>query len=167
MLIRPDWRLTLYRGVCGAHAGAWADRVEVQSRRVVVPESGAQLEVLPADAAGTWGLTPHWVFADELANWKDVRDAPLWEAATSAVAKRRTVGWGVDYGVNAGSFRVQGVEHARSSSCGGVSERVVHRRGWVRIVWRSSGSVFRPPCSASCFWMGGRVAEGAFLSDER
>jgi hypothetical protein len=56
---------------------------------VIVPESGAVLEVLPADAPGAWGLTPHWLFVDELANWHDAPAARrLWEAASSAVAKR-------------------------------------------------------------------------------
>jgi hypothetical protein len=38
-----------------------AGRVDVQARRVLVPESGAVLEVLPADAPSAWGLTPHWL----------------------------------------------------------------------------------------------------------
>lgn len=72
-----------------ARTPSLAGRVEVQARRVVVPETGAVLEVLPADAPGAWGLTPHWVFVDELANWADGPAARrLWEAASSAVAKR-------------------------------------------------------------------------------
>jgi phage terminase large subunit-like protein len=64
-------------------------RVEVQSRRVLVPASGASLEILPADAPGAWGLTPDRVYVDELANWNDGPAARrLWEAASSAVAKR-------------------------------------------------------------------------------
>ena len=103
-----------------------AERVDVQSRRVVVPESGASLVVLPADAPGAWGLTPHWVFVDELANWSDGASARrLWEAASSAVAKRADARLVVL--TTAGSpdhFAFKVLEHARSSSLWRVSERV-------------------------------------------
>lgn len=36
-----------------------AERVEIQSRRVLVRPSGATLEVLAAEAPSAWGLTPH------------------------------------------------------------------------------------------------------------
>jgi len=66
-----------------------ADRVDIQTRKAIATDSGASLEVLPADAPGAWGLTPAVVFADELANWHDGPAAKrLWEAASSAVAKR-------------------------------------------------------------------------------
>lgn len=64
-------------------------RAEVQSRRVRVPESGARLDVLPADAPSAWGLSPDAIFVDELANWHDgPASRRLWEAASSAIAKR-------------------------------------------------------------------------------
>jgi hypothetical protein len=51
--------------------------------------NGAQLEILPADAPSAWGLNPHFVFCDELANWADAPGARrLWEAVSSAAAKR-------------------------------------------------------------------------------
>lgn len=65
------------------------DRVQVQTRRVIVPEFGSELAIMAADAAGAWGLTPHLVVCDELANWNDTDGMRrLWEAVSSAVAKR-------------------------------------------------------------------------------
>ena len=66
-----------------------ASELEMLTREVRAPRSGARLEVLPADAPGAWGLNPFAVFVDELANWTDGPAARrLWEAASSAVAKR-------------------------------------------------------------------------------
>lgn len=66
-----------------------AGQVEVLARKVRAVSSGATIEVLPADAPGAWGLNPYAVFVDELANWADGPAARrLWEAASSAVAKR-------------------------------------------------------------------------------
>jgi hypothetical protein len=108
-----------------ARTPALAGRVEVQSRRVVAPASDASLEVLPADAPGAWGLNPHWLFADELANWNDGPSARrLWEAASSAVAKRSDARLVVL--TTAGSpdhFAFRVLEHARSSSLWRTSER--------------------------------------------
>jgi phage terminase large subunit-like protein len=47
-----------------------ADRVSVADRDVV-------LNVLAADAAGSWGLRPHFVVLDELAQWAVRSDAQL------------------------------------------------------------------------------------------
>jgi hypothetical protein len=108
-----------------ARTEALAGRVDVQARRVVVPETGALLEVLPADAPGAWGLTPHWVFVDELANWSDGAAARrLWEAASSAVAKRfdaRMVVLTTAGSPDHFSFKV--LEHARSAALWRTSER--------------------------------------------
>ena len=61
---------------------------EVQSRRVVVPDTDARLDLLPADEPGAWGLTPDALFVDELTNWSDTPSPRrLWEAVSSAVAK--------------------------------------------------------------------------------
>jgi hypothetical protein len=100
-------------------------RVDVQSRRVIAPESGAELTVLPADAAGTWGLTPHWVFCDELANWPDTVGARrLWEAASSAVAKRPDARLCVlTTASSPDHFAYKVLEHARTSELWRVSER--------------------------------------------
>jgi hypothetical protein len=66
-----------------------SDRAEVQSRRVLAPASGARLDVLPADEPGAWGLNPDAVFVDEITNWSDTPSPRrLWEAVSSAVAKR-------------------------------------------------------------------------------
>jgi hypothetical protein len=105
---------------------ALRDHVQVQARRVIVPESGAQLEILPADAAGAWGLTPHLVVADELANWGDTPSARrLWEAASSAVTKRddaKLVVLTTPSSPDHWSFKV--LEAARGSSLWRVSERI-------------------------------------------
>lgn len=62
---------------------------EVQSRRVIVADTDARLDVLPADEPGAWGLNPDAVFCDELSNWSDtLSPRRLWEAVSSAVAKR-------------------------------------------------------------------------------
>ncbi|MDQ6776022.1 MAG: hypothetical protein M3071_07340 [Actinomycetota bacterium] len=114
-------------GIAGfvARTPALAGRVDIQARRVVVPESGAVLEVLPADAAGTWGLNPHWIFVDELANWNDGPAAQrLWQAASSAAAKRADCRMVVL--TTAGSpdhFSFKVLEHARRSSLWRTSER--------------------------------------------
>jgi hypothetical protein len=100
-------------------------RVEVQARRVLVPATGAVLEILPADTPGAWGLTPDRVYVDELANWSDGPAARrLWEAASSAVAKRSDARLAVL--TTAGSpdhFAFKVLEHARSAPLWRVSER--------------------------------------------
>lgn len=109
-----------------ARTPALADRLDVQSRRVLVPGSGAELVILPADAPGAWGLTPHRVYVDELANWNDGPSARrLWEAASSAAAKRSDARLAVL--TTAGSpdhFAFRVLEHARSSPLWRVSERL-------------------------------------------
>jgi hypothetical protein len=99
--------------------------LDVQARKVIAPRSGAMLEVLPADEAGTWGLNPHWVLCDELANWSDGPSAQrLWQAASSAVAKRPDARMVVI--TTAGSpdhFAYRELEHARRSDLWRVSER--------------------------------------------
>lgn len=59
--------------------GAW---------RVVHLSTGASLDVLAADAAGSWGLRPFFVIVDEIAQWEST-SAPkkLWESVSSSVAK--------------------------------------------------------------------------------
>jgi hypothetical protein len=68
---------------------AIGEKLDIQSRRVVVPSTGVSLDVLAADAPSAWGLLTRRVFVDELANWTDgPASRRLWEAASSAVAKR-------------------------------------------------------------------------------
>jgi hypothetical protein len=50
--------------------------------------AGTQLEVLPADASGSYGLRPFRLLVDELAQWAATTGPrKLWEATTSAMAK--------------------------------------------------------------------------------
>ena len=44
----------------------------MQATRVTALRTGVSLEILAADAASAWGLRPHWLVCDELANWADV-----------------------------------------------------------------------------------------------
>jgi hypothetical protein len=68
---------------------AIGEKLDIQSRRVLVPSTGASLDILAADAPSAWGLLTRRVFVDELANWTDgPASRRLWEAASSAVAKR-------------------------------------------------------------------------------
>lgn len=62
--------------------------LDVQAYRVGATRSGSVLEILAADAAGSWGLRPSFVVVDEVAQWGST-GAPrrLWEAVVTAVAK--------------------------------------------------------------------------------
>jgi phage terminase large subunit-like protein len=99
-----------------ARTAALEGRVELQARKVIIPSTGASLEIMPADASGAWGLTPHWLFVDEIANWGDTAPSRrLWEAASSAVAKRpdaRLVALTTSGSPDHFSYKV--LEHARS-----------------------------------------------------
>lgn len=165
-----------------SRAPALAGRVDVQSRRVVVPESGASLEVLPADAPGAWGLLPHWLFADELANWSDGPAARrLWEAASSAVAKRpdaRMVVLTTASSPDHFAYRV--LEAARRSELWRVSERhgpapwtsrerleeqrlrlpdAVFRQLWLNEWTAAAGSFLDPSVVGAAFVLDGPVLE--------
>lgn len=62
--------------------------LKIEMRRVTAAASGATLEVLAADAASAYGLLPHLVVADELAQWPATAGARgVWEAVVSAVPK--------------------------------------------------------------------------------
>lgn len=66
-----------------------AGALRVETKRVVVPASGATFEVLPADGASAFGLRPYMVVADEVAAWPDTPSARLLrEAVLSSLAKR-------------------------------------------------------------------------------
>lgn len=61
--------------------------LDVQARRVIGPR-GISLTSLPADGPGAWGLLPHWLIIDELAQWPDTANArELYDAVTSALPK--------------------------------------------------------------------------------
>ncbi|HSZ06774.1 MAG TPA: terminase large subunit [Solirubrobacteraceae bacterium] len=155
-----------------------ADRVEVQSRRVVIPATDCTLDVLPADAPSAWGLNPHRVYVDELANWTDgVAARRLWEAASSAVAKRSDARLCVL--TTAGSpdhFAFKVLEHARTSPLWHVSERVgaapwidperlaeqrvrlptaIYEQLWENLWVAVSGSFLDPSVLAAAFTLPG------------
>ncbi|MBI2480290.1 MAG: hypothetical protein HYV60_17150, partial [Planctomycetia bacterium] len=60
--------------------------VEVQKQLVINPHTGSSLEIISSDAASSYGLTPHFIIADELTHWKK-RD--LWDSLLSAAAKKQ------------------------------------------------------------------------------
>lgn len=45
-----------------------AGSVEIQQFRVITPRTGAVLNVLSSELAGSWGKTPRWLFVDEVCN---------------------------------------------------------------------------------------------------
>ncbi len=55
-----------------ANTPALESQITVESRRIVAPNRGAELIILPADSAGSHGLRPKWLVVDELCNWPDV-----------------------------------------------------------------------------------------------
>jgi hypothetical protein len=60
----------------------------VDSYRVTYRPTGTTVEVLAADAPGSWGLRPEFVVVDELAQWASAPSPrQLWEAVSSAAAK--------------------------------------------------------------------------------
>lgn len=62
--------------------------LRVEQYRVAVPRTGVVLEMLAADAPGSWGLRPWFLIVDELAQWGTTPGPrSFWEAITSAVAK--------------------------------------------------------------------------------
>jgi phage terminase large subunit-like protein len=62
--------------------------VKVEAFRATASRTGSTLEVLAADAPGAWGLRPHFLIVDELAQWATTPGPRrLWEAVTTAAAK--------------------------------------------------------------------------------
>jgi hypothetical protein len=60
----------------------------INNDRIINEQTGSRLDILMADAPSSYGLTPDFVFADELSNW---RQEELWTSIVSASAKRRSV----------------------------------------------------------------------------
>lgn len=58
-----------------------ASAVDVQAYRVVTARSGVVLDVLSADAASAYGLTPSLLVVDELCRWNDTANAREFYAA--------------------------------------------------------------------------------------
>jgi hypothetical protein len=66
-----------------------AGALSVDSFKVTSTKSRASLEVLAADSASAWGLRPHLLVVDEIAQWKSTREPQrLWEALHSATGKQ-------------------------------------------------------------------------------
>ncbi len=62
--------------------------LDLQTRRVIVPTTGASLDVLASDAASSWGLRPHLLVIDEFSAWPDTPGPRrFWESLSSAMAK--------------------------------------------------------------------------------
>lgn len=59
--------------------------IEVQKQLIVNPHTGSTLTIISSDAASSFGLTPHFVIADELTHW---RKRDLWDSLLSAAAKK-------------------------------------------------------------------------------
>ncbi len=56
--------------------------------------TGASLTALAADDAGAFGLRPHFVVVDELAQWNTSgRPQRMWEAVYTAIPKFRPPAW--------------------------------------------------------------------------
>lgn len=65
-----------------------AGALTVDNWRVTATRTGATLEALAADGPGAYGLLPHLVVVDELAQWPATRSArQVWEAVVSAIPK--------------------------------------------------------------------------------
>lgn len=45
-----------------------AGAAEIQQFRVITPRTGAVLQVMSSELAGSWGKTPRWLFGDEVCN---------------------------------------------------------------------------------------------------
>lgn len=63
-----------------------AEFLDAQAYRVLNRHTGSTLDVLAADVASSWGLTPSFVVVDELCHWSK-RD--LWDSLLSSSAKRK------------------------------------------------------------------------------
>jgi hypothetical protein len=101
MMRRPDGRLyalasdkdqggILVDALTGfiARSPALREHFKLGTWQVSCPRTGSVLQVLAADAPGTWGLRPTFVVVDEFASWMQVRAArQLWEAVSTAVPK--------------------------------------------------------------------------------
>lgn len=67
-----------------------AGAVEVQQTRVLTPSTGAVLDVLSSELAGSWGKTPFWVFVDEICNHDNTPPKEAFvKSLTTALPKRR------------------------------------------------------------------------------
>lgn len=61
--------------------------LRVLKREVVMDATDSKLEVLPADAAGSWGLRPSFILVDELHAWRTERAVEFFHALYSSLGK--------------------------------------------------------------------------------
>ena len=61
--------------------------LQVDRWRVYAPSTDASLEIMAADAGGSWGLRPSLVLADELSQWRSDAHQEVWQAVVSALGK--------------------------------------------------------------------------------
>ena len=61
--------------------------LRVDRWRVLAPSTDSVLEIMPADAGGSWGLRPSLVLCDELSQWRSEGHAEVWQAVVSALGK--------------------------------------------------------------------------------
>jgi hypothetical protein len=139
--------------------------IEVQTYKVVNLRTGTTLEVLAADAPGAWGLNPDGVFVDEFGNWADTPTARrLWEAASSAAAKRP--GCRLAVFTTAGyprHFSYAVLEFARASDMWVVHE-VAGPSPWIDPAKLEEQRLRLPAAVYAQLWMNEWVeAAGAFL----
>lgn len=67
-----------------------AGAAEVQQYRVITPRTGAILNVLSSELAGSWGKTPRWLFVDEVCNHTATANKREFVTAlVTALVKRR------------------------------------------------------------------------------
>jgi phage terminase large subunit-like protein len=63
--------------------------LEFTANRLAIPRDDVTLEVLAADAAGSWGLRPYFIVVDELAQWAETtRSRQLLESIRTATVKQ-------------------------------------------------------------------------------
>ncbi len=141
------------------------DLLEIQTRRVVVPTTGATLDVLASDAASSWGLRPHLLIVDEFSAWPDTPGPRrFWESLSSAMAK--VPGSRMLLVTSAGdprSLAFEVLQHARGSDLWRTSE-------WVgSCPWMSADRLAEQrerlpaPVFAALFMNQWTEAEGSFL----
>ncbi len=63
--------------------------LKLLSKQVIFEEVDSRLEVLAADAPGSWGLRPTFIFADELQQWRTPAAEDFFQALFSGLGKRR------------------------------------------------------------------------------
>ncbi|OJY53534.1 terminase large subunit [Pseudonocardia sp. 73-21] len=104
----------------------------VTATRAVCGRTGAQLDLLAADAPGAWGLRPSFLVVDEAAQWAETRQPRrLWEALRSAMGK--VPGARMVVLTSAGApthWAARELEHARGSALWRVHE-AVGPPGWM------------------------------------